>query len=447
MATNTYVALASTTLTSTSAFIEFTGISGDYTDLVLVARIIGGAGGNDCLIKVGNGSIDTGNNYSNTFLYGSGSSTALTGRGSNNNYLLGNITSINNGEIGTMIMSFNNYSNTTTFKTALDRYNSNETGKYVTAAVGTWRNTSAINTIRVDINNNGTYSVGTRVSLYGIRAEGVSPTTKATGGAVYSDSTYYYHVFGASGTFIPTQSITADVLVIAGGGGGGGWLGGGGGAGGLLGFNSQSLNSGTSYTVTVGSGGAKSSSNTSPGSNGSDSQFASLTLVKGGGYGGVYTGAGGSVPNGNTGGSGGGGGGQVSATSSGGSATSGQGNAGGNTANNSVRGGGGGGAGAAGGASTTTATGAGGVGLSTYSSWGIATGTGENVSGVYYYAGGGSGGTNQGGTQNGGGFGGGGSTLGVKDGRDTSGGGGAGAQDSSASGRGGSGVVIVRYAK
>jgi hypothetical protein len=69
-----------------------------------------------------------------------------------------------------------------------------------------------------------------------------------------SDGTYYYHMFPFTGTFTPTQSITADVLVIAGGGGGGGNWGGGGGAGGLLYFSSQSLTA-TGYTCTVGAGG------------------------------------------------------------------------------------------------------------------------------------------------------------------------------------------------
>jgi hypothetical protein len=453
MATNTYVALDKVTLGSAAATVTFNSISSAYTDLVIVCNTYTRFGSETASTMWIRFNGDTGTNYSTTGLSGNGTS-ASSSRVSNSNYAEVAQTMAKTGTTSTVftpaILQIMNYRNSTNNKTILSRSGNedgtNNTSRRTDARGSLWRNTAAITSITIG-NDAIEYLAGSTFELYGILAEGVSPTTKATGGAVYSDDVYYYHVFGASGTFTPTQSITADVLVVAGGGGGGGWLGGGGGAGGLLGFNSQSLNSGTSYTVTVGSGGAKSSSNTSPGSNGSDSQFASLTLVKGGGYGGVYTGAGGSVPNGNTGGSGGGGGGQVGATSSGGSGTSGQGNAGGNTANNSLRGGGGGGAGAAGGASTTTVTGAGGVGLSTYSSWGIATGTGENVSGVYFYAGGGSGATNQGGTELGGGSGGGGSTLGIRDGIPASGGGGAGAQDSSTSGKGGSGVVIVRYAK
>ena len=437
MSTNTYIPLATATLASTAAFIEFTGISGSYTDLVLVGRIIGGVGGNDCLVRINS---DTGNNYSQTALYGSGS-TLLSVRGTNINYLSGNITSIDTGEINSIMMHFNNYSNTSAFKSVLNQYNSNQAGKYVTTSSGTWRNTAAITTIKVDTGGNGTYAVGTTLSLYGVRAEGISPTTKATGGAVYSDSTYYYHAFGASGTFTPTQSITADVLVVA-GGAGGGRSGGGGGAGGYLAFTSQSLTA-TGYTVTVGSGGAGNNTDGQTGTAGSDSQFGALTLVKGGGGGGSYN------ANGASGASGGGGGSVESATKTGGSATpSGQGNAGGNGFNGTLStnrgGGGGGGAGAVGAVATSATGGNGGVGLATYSSWGVTTGVGQNVSGTYYLSGGGGGyGASVGGS---GGFGGGGS-RGVNGTANTGGGGGGSASDGTTGFSGGSGVVIVRYAK
>ena len=164
--TGTYTLIASTTLASTAAFIEFTSISGAYTDLVLVAQIIGGSGGNDCLIRLNS---DTGSNYSNTALWGSGSAAA-SGRNSNATFVYGNITSVDNGEINTMIVSFNDYSNSTTFKTTLNRYNSTTAGKYVVGSVGLWRNTNPITAIKVDTGGNGTYSIGTSIKLYGIEA-------------------------------------------------------------------------------------------------------------------------------------------------------------------------------------------------------------------------------------------------------------------------------------
>ena len=319
----------------------------------------------------------------------------------------------------------------------------NATSAFSHFAAGLWEKSPAeaitsitLSAVAGNLVSGANFLQSSTFSLYGIAATGTSPAVgpKAQGGnIVANDGTYWYHAFLASGTFTPTVPLTSDVLVIAGGGGGGRLQGGGGGAGGLLPFTSQSLTA-TGYTVTVGSGGP--STATGNGTNGNDSQFGALTLVKGGGGGAEYV-------NGLTGGSGGG----ASGTNkTGGSATSGQGNAGGNSGNDA--GGGGGGAGAAGsnGVSSTVA-GAGGAGVNTYSSWASATSTG--VSG--FFAGGGGGGVYAGGTGGAGGSGGG--AAGVGSGSpsnaiaNTGGGGGGGTAGAGGGGsNGGSGIVIIRYA-
>jgi len=277
--------------------------------------------------------------------------------------------------------------------------------------------------------------------LYGISNSSTQNTSVpyASGGDVITtDGTYWYHAFKYSGSFTPLKALTADVLVVAGGGGGGGGNGAGGaGAGGLLGFTAQALTSATSYTCTVGAAGAAGGSNAS-GSVGGNSQFGSLTTVIGGGKGdggGYGSGVGGS----------GGGGYPGNAGSAG---TAGQGNAGGN----GIAGfaspypaGGGGGAGAAGQTAVGSQSGAGGVGSSAYSSWGLATTTGHNVSGTVYYAGGGGGSsTIQGASAGAGGYGGGGAGN-ANSGLPNTGGGGAGGGNITAGGNGGSGIIIVRY--
>ena len=110
-----------------------------------------------------------------------------------------------------------NYSNSATFKTYLSRSNTAAVG--VTASVGLYRSTSVIN--RVDIfSNSGTFNSGSTFSLYGIAVG--NPSAKAQGGhIVTTDGTYFYHAFTASGSFIPNEALTADILVVAGGGGGG----------------------------------------------------------------------------------------------------------------------------------------------------------------------------------------------------------------------------------
>ena len=68
MATNTYVALDTQTLGSAAASVTFSSIPQTYTDLVLV---INGYSINDVdwRFRMGNGSIDSGSNYSGTYMY------------------------------------------------------------------------------------------------------------------------------------------------------------------------------------------------------------------------------------------------------------------------------------------------------------------------------------------------------------------------------------------
>jgi len=105
-----------------------------------------------------------------------------------------------------------------------------------------------------------------------------------------------FTIVGTTSWTAPADVKEIEVLVVGGGGGGGGsTYSGGGGAGGLIYRSEFSVTSGTSYTVTVGGGGAI-------GLNGSNSVFSTLTAI-GGGAGGTGSLAG------SAGGSGGGGGG------------------------------------------------------------------------------------------------------------------------------------------
>lgn len=426
MATNTYIALDKVTVGTATPTITFTNIPQGYTDLVLVlsgTKTV--ASGEGIAVRVGNGSLDTGSNYSDTILYGNGSSAGSARTSSASRSRITYYASWISTAFSVNTIHFMNYSNTTTYKTMLSRSNTASQG--VDANVHLWRSTSAIDTISVyPFADN--FDIGTTASLYGISAEAISPAPKATGGAIYSDDTYYYHLFGASGTFTPSQSLTADVLVVAGGGGGGYYYGAGGGAGGLLEYASQSL-SATGYTITVGAGGATRSTN-GVGNNGSNSQFGALTASVGGGGGGGGTS--GTPTNGASGGSGGGG----SQGGSGGAATSGQGYAGGTDAHSA----GGGGAGQAG----QARQGGNGATSTLINAIGSATGAGDYIFATsnYYFAGGGGASSSVlpasyggGGVANG--------TTAQRYAKVNSGSGGVG----DAQGAGGSGVVVVRYSK
>jgi hypothetical protein len=412
MATNTYVALQKTTLTSTAATVTLSSIPQGYTDLVLVMSPLRDATSGGYITAQFNS--DSASNYSNTAMYGTGT-TSLSSRTTSQTfcYINWSLSTLSTTEPNAIIASFQNYSNTTTNKTYISRANAASTG--VDAIVGLWRNTAAISTIAIS-RTTGSFASGSTFSLYGIAASNVG--AKATGGLIASDATYWYHVFNSSGTFTPLQSLTCDYLTVAGGGGSGySSYAGGGGAGGYI-YSTGFSASATGYTVTVGAGGAAIASAGSKGNNGSNSQFGATTAAVGGGGGGSY-GVSSSYWNGASGGSGGGG---SSDTGTGGSATSGQGYAGG--AANANGGGAGGGSSAVGTSYTSGSTGL------TVSG---GAGTANSISGTSVtYATGGRGrsqnaaDTAQTGTAN------------------TGNGGGAG---NNASGAGGSGIVIVRYAK
>jgi len=246
-------------------------------------------------------------------------------------------------------------------------------------------------------------------------------------------------------TFISTDDLLVQYLVIAGGGGGAAGTGGGGGAGGYrssaIGENSGggssaestlTLSTSKSYTVTVGAGGSGGLVDGNPGVAGNNSTFSVVTSIGGGA--GTHAGDGGS---------GGSGGGAGYGTFTGGAGTTNQGYAGGATANTGppyYSGAGGGGAGANGGSvSSSYVGGAGGNGVQ------------SNITGTpTYRAGGGAGGNNSGTVS--GGLGGGGDCVNDQDGQAgtaNTGGGGAAAGTNSANigGAGGSGVVILKYPK
>ena len=249
----------------------------------------------------------------------------------------------------------------------------------------------------------------------------------------------------------PAAPTSVDYLVVAGGGGGGfGSGGGGGGGGGLRTATNYTVIPGSTYTITVGTGGLASTSQGTPNA-GNPSTFATITADGGGG------GASNFVPNGQ-GGSGATGGGGATYASSGGAGTQpyaayagfgGTGTLGFNggngryglTPDSPTAGGGGGGMGSAGNSIDANGNGNGGAGLSSSYSGTLTT-----------YSGGGGGGTYSASVRPNpantaiGRDGGASATRGTPANAESNrGGGGAGGSDGNPGSNGGSGVVIVRY--
>ena len=161
---STYEKIASYTLTSTSTGVTFSSIPATYTDLNLVLNI---KGSTDSIPAIRLNS-DTAYNYSYTSMSGNGTA-AYSSRTSNNNFMFIQdwASYITTDFSYNAIVNFMNYSNTTTYKTILNRANVASAG--TEAFVNLWRSTSAINTILV-YPYAGNFSIGSTLSLYGIKA-------------------------------------------------------------------------------------------------------------------------------------------------------------------------------------------------------------------------------------------------------------------------------------
>lgn len=158
---STYTPIATQTLGGSSSGITFSSIPSTYTDLVLVATGTRGTGGDSIKVRI-NGDTSA-SNYSSMILYGTGTSAGGQRIGTLYGYFE-DVASWNQTP-APIIFNFNNYSNTTTYKTMMAR--NNNAGTNVTIYVGLYKSTSAINSIFVNMTD---MAAGTTMTLYGITA-------------------------------------------------------------------------------------------------------------------------------------------------------------------------------------------------------------------------------------------------------------------------------------
>jgi hypothetical protein len=133
-------------------------------------------------MRVGNGSVDTGNNYSNHRIYTTGNNSIGADASSDASSMDGPFFTANNAianNVAVTVLDILDYSNTNKYKTMrmLSAFDNNDTGvsgigsnsvaliQYSSAA---WRSTSAINTISFSMGGNATNSVQ-HFALYGIK--------------------------------------------------------------------------------------------------------------------------------------------------------------------------------------------------------------------------------------------------------------------------------------
>jgi hypothetical protein len=160
--TVTYEAIATQNGNGSATTITFSSIPATYTDLVLVANIFTTVNANEVLRVNG----DSSSLYSTTSLYGTGTS-ALSSRTSGNNAMTFQSEVFSTSTVAALaVFNFQNYANTTTFKTVLCR--TNQANRATEAHVNLYRSTNAINSITI---SGATFTTDAVFSLYGIKAE------------------------------------------------------------------------------------------------------------------------------------------------------------------------------------------------------------------------------------------------------------------------------------
>ena len=161
----TYTPIATTTASGSSA-VSFTSIPSTYTDLHIVAVGTSSTAGSSVNYwrMTFNGDSSSGL-YSDTYLYGNGSSAASSRDTGGNVMYLGYVGQTSNTAQPISTFDIMNYANSTTYKTVLAR--GSAASDSVGAMVGLWRNTNAIN--RVDLFMSSATVSGT-FTLYGILA-------------------------------------------------------------------------------------------------------------------------------------------------------------------------------------------------------------------------------------------------------------------------------------
>jgi hypothetical protein len=167
----TYNPLATFTVSGSSTTqINFTSISGSYTDLVLVAEMAPMPSVTAICFRY-NG--DSASNYAYVQLSGNGSSgTATSDQNQTFGLVSGALSNTTNRSM--FIMNIMNYSNTTTYKPTINRGSRaiDTSLAAVSLCASTWRSTSAITQVTVTPNFGGGIVIpaGSMFTLYGIAA-------------------------------------------------------------------------------------------------------------------------------------------------------------------------------------------------------------------------------------------------------------------------------------
>lgn len=165
----TYTPIVSNTLSSGTTTVTFSSIPDTYTDLILQVQATVASGNYGLKIQFNS---DTGTNYSNCFLYGTGSAVGSTRNGTTNQINLAYAALLGASSPWISTTHIQSYANTSVNgKIAISRDGGNGANAGTDAIVSLWRSTAAINTITITNTGSGiNFSAGSIFTLYGIKA-------------------------------------------------------------------------------------------------------------------------------------------------------------------------------------------------------------------------------------------------------------------------------------
>lgn len=175
-ALNSYESIATVSLTTGTAFAEFTSIPATYKHLQIRGIILNAVTGDNVAVRVGNGSVDTGSNYASHQMQGDGSSTPTAAAATSATQMqLSGLCQPTSLYPFSFVYDILDYASTNKYKTmrGLSGQDGNASGTATNWRIqltsGLWMNSgSAIDTLRIFLpaGNMGNYS---SFALYGIK--------------------------------------------------------------------------------------------------------------------------------------------------------------------------------------------------------------------------------------------------------------------------------------
>lgn len=166
--TSSYESIASASGTGSSNTISFTSIPATFTHLQI--RGIAKPTMVDAVIRLGYNGVTDATQYNTHVLYGDGSSAGAFYEG-NQHYIYGFSNNVATGDTyGVGVIDILDYRNTNKYKVArcLTGYDKNGSGSVILTS-HLYRSTNAITQVDL-ILNQGNFTTGTRIALYGIKS-------------------------------------------------------------------------------------------------------------------------------------------------------------------------------------------------------------------------------------------------------------------------------------